>query len=63
MPRKKRKNRNASLRDILDTVKKPKLYYRCLECGNEGHPREMLMKLTHPICTYMACRHCNAVKG
>lgn len=39
----KPKRSEATLRDVLGVVGKPKVTYRCLGCGNEGPPREMLI--------------------
>ena len=39
----KQRTREAGLGDALEVAKRPRLIYRCLECGNEGHPRDMLI--------------------
>lgn len=39
----KPKKRKATLGDALGIARKPKLIYRCLGCGNEGHPSKMLV--------------------
>ena len=44
--RKGKRRREASLGDVAQVVKSPKIVYRCLECNTEGHPRDVLVTAT-----------------